>query len=518
MRRSASLFALFLLLASSLMAETPTPHAVRINKLPATTRELFDLSMRLSAEAFDPAVHLIQRPTLSHSNAKGTYMVRESSWYALGLLARDAKGDRETAVSILNTVLAAQYTTPNTRWMGTFKRTPEEQEPTPGMAAFTGYDPNWRQFIGTTFEMILIEYPDRIPADLARRMYAAIDLALQGELQAGRLHPDYSNIALMQGALLDFAAQHNGNADWQKQAVAWTNEVYRLFRLHNTFAEYNSPTYYGTDLYGLGLWRQYGSNAAMRQMGSTMEAALWNDIADFYHPALRNISGAYDRSYGMDMERYVAITGMWIRMVLPAAQAPFPQTVNLSTDHMADTWFTPHLVLLGERIPPAALQHLRSFQGAHAIRRVIDDKRTVTAWIGDNAMWGAEATTLSKAANGPETQFHPATAHWRTPAGSIGWIRLTESPRINAVADKDGITVETAGDLIFDIEAEGRQTISATAWTLPGMAVEVETDGSFSQKSKGAHATLTYRGVHHMKLRLAPAISAKAGMTSHLPR
>jgi hypothetical protein len=126
----------------------------------------------------------------------------------------------------------------------------------------------------------------------------------------------------MYGALWDFAAARNGNADWKRGAAAWNEEVNRLYRLHHTFFEFNSPTYYGVDLYGLALWREYGSTQRMRSMGVDMEASLlWNDIADFYQPSLRNISGPYGRSYGMDMESYVAATGLWLRSVLPAAQA-----------------------------------------------------------------------------------------------------------------------------------------------------------------------------------------------------
>ena len=64
------------------------------------------------------------------------------------------------------------------------------------------------------------------------------------------------------------------------------------------------------------------------------KVALWTDIADFYHPGLRNIAGPYDRSYGMDMETYVAFSGLWMRALLPADKAPFP-VPDAHTDHLA---------------------------------------------------------------------------------------------------------------------------------------------------------------------------------------
>ena len=98
-------------------------------------------------------------------------MVRESSWYALGLLLRDAPGDRQRAAEILDAVLKQQYVTPGVQWYGTYRRTPEEPDPTGNPVMWRGYDPNWRLFIGTTFAMILIEYPG---PDLARAFKADV--------------------------------------------------------------------------------------------------------------------------------------------------------------------------------------------------------------------------------------------------------------------------------------------------------------------------------------------------------
>jgi hypothetical protein len=490
------------------LALPAAPRHIKVQQLPPNSRELYETSMKLAAESFDSQKHLIRRPSQSHSNSRGEFMVRESSWYALGLLTRDQPGDRASAAAILETVLNQQYRTPGRKWYGTFKRTPEEPEPAPGTIAFTGYDPNWRHFIGTTFQMILIEYPDRISPSLAERLYASIDLAITGEIQDGRLKETYSNIALMYGALWDFAAAHNGNADWKRGAAAWNEEVNRLYRLHNTFFEFNSPTYYGVDLYGLALWREYGSTQRMRTMGGDMEASLWNDIADFYQPSLRNISGPYDRSYGMDMESYVAVTGVWLRSVLPAAQAPLPEQLSLSTDHMADLWLAPQIAILSAHIPATAMKKFGSFTGPHLVTRTIDDKRVATAWIGEHAIWGGEATSLTKDV-GPTSQFHPVTVQWRTPSGKIGWVQLTRAPNINATADHDAITIETRGDVTFRIVASGIVTSSLTTkqWNLPGMQIAVESDGAFSShsadSSEAANAVdVTYSGVSRIRMLL----------------
>ena len=69
-------------------------------------------------------------------------------------------------LGFLKVVLNAQYREPGKPWDGTFRRTPTEPEPGTNAVMWRDYDPNWREFIGTTFAIILNEYPDRIPPDL----------------------------------------------------------------------------------------------------------------------------------------------------------------------------------------------------------------------------------------------------------------------------------------------------------------------------------------------------------------
>src|ERR1019366_8688134 len=285
-----------------------TPHHVSPATMDKNTRALFQDSMALEDGFYDDSVKMVKGPGFGRaaSPRSAYHTVRESSWYALGLLVRDGAGDRQRAADILDAVLKQQYLTP------------EEPDPTENAVMWRNFDPNWRVFIGTTFEMILIEYPDRIPPELAQRLYAAIDRGIEGEIAEKRLLPSYSNISLMYGALWDFAAAHNKRADWKQQSADWTESVYKLYKQYGAFFEYNSPTYCGVDLYGLALWRSYGSTPRIRDIGGEMEAGLWRDIANLYQPELRNISGPFDRAYGMDMESYVSVDGVWMRTALDA--------------------------------------------------------------------------------------------------------------------------------------------------------------------------------------------------------
>jgi hypothetical protein len=496
---------LLLLLGSAgfLRAQVTTRDLTRepsFESLGQNSRELLEESMRLENAYWDNNAKLIEnpRPQAVHSSA---YLVRESSWYALALLLRDAPGDRQRAEEILTTVLDQQYCVPADPWFGTFRRSPEEPLPAPGSAMWESYDPNWREFIGTTFAMILIKFPDRISLATAQRMYASIDRAVEGEIKQKRLAPTYSNVALMHSFLWSFAAEHNHRQDWRRQSAHWSAEVYRLFRRHDAFNEYNSPTYYGVDIYALALWSSYGATPPMRAMGRRMEARLWREIADYYHPGLRNLCGPYDRAYGIDMENYVSLLGVWMRSFANAKAAPLP-AISAAADHVADIWFAPHVTLLSPRIPRDAMKKLVDFQGEHGLRKRVEGPRVVTAWIGQDLMYGGEATGKTRGAD-PSKQFVPATIHWRTPTGAIGWVSAIQSSALNAEADSHGLTLSTDGSVRMHIEAKETksESIEAAAWTLPGLRVQVASDArQFHVEPSGSGIDVTYSGVTRIRL------------------
>lgn len=493
-------------------AQAIAPHNLTPAKLDQNTRQTLELSMRSMESFWDASARLLRSPDL-RGPAHGPhaqYMVRETAWYALGLLMRDGQGDRQRAAEALEAVLKEQFVDSSKPWYGTFRRTPEEPTPSDSAVMWRNYDPNWREFVGTTLEMILIEYPSRIPAGLAQHMYAAIDRAIEGEMKHGRLVPSYSNIALMYGALWDFAAVHDNNAEWKQKSADWIEDVSKLFHQYNSFNEYNSPTYYGVDLYGLALWRTYGSTPHIRELGAGIEGTLWSDIAAFYHPGLRNIAGPYDRSYGMDMETYVGLVGVWMRMLLPADKAPLP-IPDEHTDHLPDLWFAPLFTVLGAKPDAAALAQIRTFSGEHSVRRQITEERTATAWIGDKVILGGEVTGQTKDAPA-NTQFHAATAQWRTPSGSIGWFYVLEAPKIDALVEKTRMEITADGAVVFRVKAAGaeREKITAGKWTLPGLTVTVEGDQKAFQVKEGTYYQpgdcfeITYFDMHHLTLVVAP--------------
>jgi hypothetical protein len=404
------------------------------------------------------------------------HTIRGSVWYAFGLLMRHRPGDDARAVRVIETVLQFQFDAAGRVFHGTFFRAPEEPYPPVDAVIWRDYDPNWREFIITALALVLTEYSDQLPASLVQKIDGAIRLAIAGALARG-LSAAYTNIALMYTFMLCFAGQRFDEPAWFQEGERMAREVYRLFKQHDAFAEYNSPTYYGVDLYALALWRSYPAlSPLLAQLGREMEALVWRDVTQFYHADLRNLAGPYDRSYGMDMRHYASVLGIWMRLAMDKTRAPFPDT-DLPFEHDLDIAFVPLIAFLGAQVPADALEHFVAFRGERQIERTISDspRRIVTAWLGKDRMFGGELTSRSV----PQSnQLHPATIHWRIDDDQIGWLRLFYLEPVDARASKNKLEIETTTEVAFLVYAPGAQTeqIEREGWHLPRLTVRVKTN------------------------------------------
>ena len=67
-------------------------------------------------------------------------------------------------MAVIEALLALQYDQTGAVWHGTFARFAEWPEPTAEAVEWDDYDPNWRQFLGTTWLVILREFETRCRA------------------------------------------------------------------------------------------------------------------------------------------------------------------------------------------------------------------------------------------------------------------------------------------------------------------------------------------------------------------
>ncbi len=458
---------------------------LHLDQIDPTARDMAQRSIAWMDGCWDAAAGLFRVPDDALYEAKQAgvpaHLVRETGWYALGLLLRDAPGDRARAAYAIDVLLTYQFDAPGRPYHGTWYRSPHEPSPPESPLVWRDYDPNWREFIGTTLALALLEYEARLPAELVRRIDVALRRAIVGTIERN-VPASYSNIALMTAFLLQFGAERFGEPAWAVAAERLAAAILERFRANQTFDEYNSPTYYGVDLYALALWRSYAASALLRAAGAEIEAALWRDIAQFYHAGMRNVAGPYDRSYGMDMRRYVACLGMWIWLATGYDRAPFPN-LDRPLEHGWDFAVAPLLALLGLRMPDDARPHFLAFNGERQVERVIaaEPRRVATAWIGARVMLGAEDSGSRHRVN---EQFHPATIHWLSSDDTVGWIRLRHTAPVDARAERGRLSISctehTGSDLVFSFQvaapAIDLDALSHDRWGLPGLTVRVETN------------------------------------------
>lgn len=450
--------------------------------LPETTRYWFDAAMQWSDARWSDEMDLLRHPLddgpatdIPKEMIARAFTVRDTVWYATGLFMRRQGEDLTRAYQAIESILTYQFDEPGTPYHGTFYRYPGEPHPSGDPTIWRGYDPNWREFICTVFIILLREFEADIPEALHAKMVQSIKLAAEGAFWR-KVDAEYTNISLMSAFLLDDAGRRFDHAEWQTYAFEQAELIYSLFKRNDTFNEYNSPTYYGIDFYALALWRKYGTTDAYRQLGAEMETGLWRDMADFYHAGMRNLCGPYDRSYGMDMTDYLAASGLWIGAVQPSELAPLPD-VSQHFDHAADFYLMP-VVALVEALPPEdVLSKFATFPGEQMVERTIEPDRTVTAWLSEKLMLGAEADNLNEERT---NQFHPATAHWVMPDGKIGWLRLRSYSLVQATCEPYQLQLSSkeAGDVqyIFQVRVTGasKDMIGDNRWALPGLTIDLD--------------------------------------------
>ena len=455
------------------------------NELNVPTRHWMIKSMQWADQNWNNELSLIRIPvdhekqSITARNQNGEEDVRNSIWYATGLLMRQNPADVKRALKIIDAILKYQFDDPEKVFHGTFYRNPSESYPPEDPIQWDHYDPNWREFICTVFIVLITEFQEVIPKNLIDRMNHSIMLAAQGSYER-QVSPEYTNISLMSTFLLDFAGRQFNNNEWKQYALNLGREIHRLFERNKTFNEFNSPTYYGVDFYALALWRKYGSSTEYQNLGNSMELDLWRDVAQFYHAEMRNLCGPYDRSYGMDMQNYIASVGLWISTIVPVELAPLPNT-DQPFNHSGDYYFFPMVALLETNIPNETVTHFKEFQGEKFLSRTIEPKRTASSWLSENLMLGTESNLLStERPKHLSNQFHPATAHWFTSGGNLAWLSCKSNNPLNINCSPNVISLSSSNnescEYIFEINAPNisPSMVDPYLWRFPGMTISLK--------------------------------------------
>ncbi|KAJ6527180.1 hypothetical protein B0H19DRAFT_1196617 [Mycena capillaripes] len=456
--------------AESLLDKTRGANASYLETLSEKQRQVFEYVMEALDENYSP-------PLLFNSP-------RYSAWYAVGLLARNGKGDVDSASTMLRKVISFQFTDPNTNWYGTYKAKPSA--PDPGAVyppqLYTSYDTNVGLFVCTSFIIIMEEFKHLLEPSLVTLMKQSMYNATVGDgyrvggfngdgYSAGgfigdNLYPIYSNPWYMRVMAATYVGKMMGDANMSFWGDQWATEAVASFNLYDTLAEFNSGTYTGVTLYALSLWGYMPKNSTIAKHAKEIIAKTWTTIGMLYNPTLHTLGGPWDRAYGYDMRAYYGILGGQIAGLIGGIEdgtAPLPKPI-VGSEHFSDgaaNVLTPLIAKFNDPyVPAATLAQLKGLSGsrayaAQAVSPPWDNPtipRNYTSWTASGLSIGAIASD-EKVVGGAATNqaaYVPASIIWST-GSQTAWFNMYPTSRtISATASRTGLTIAYPASKAFN--------------------------------------------------------------------
>ncbi|KAK2779974.1 hypothetical protein FQN53_001160 [Emmonsiellopsis sp. PD_33] len=430
-----------------------------LSTLPKNSRQLFVESMDWLDTKYDPEAGYLYDLTAAAALRHDT---RSSSWYAVGLLARNERDDASEAMKIIRNVIGGQFKDPAKQWYGTYQKHPEEPpvgSPYYPPKIYNTWDPNWRGFVTTAFIIGLEEFGHLITPEVTDLIHQSIYNATVGDtyrvggVDDDNLYPSYSNPALMRAFASAWTGKLFDDKNMTNAGEAYAKEIIDLFDRANTLSEFNSGTYTGVSIIALTTWAKYApKSSVMKKKGVQMLQETWKTVGELYHPQMRNLAGPWDRGYGFDMNKYFSIIAAHIWTLIGKSEAPVVEKVPMMS-HSADFAISPLVAILSpfhdKLVPKRTIQSLKKFKGQHTVNTSAYSipydsyPRKITAWLDENISIGAESFNES-VIGGPAvnpSQFNPAVIQWNT-GEEVGYITLhaTEAG-IDAVARPGSLNI-----------------------------------------------------------------------------
>jgi len=371
------------------------------------------------------------------------HSVRES---ALGAFLDLADGRVARAERALRAVLDHQYAAPGAPWDGTFKVTAEERDPPEaGAIEWLHYDPNWRQFLGCILTLMVATHRHQLADDLVAAIDRAVDRCVAGE-PADRIPRWYTNPNLMHAWLTATVGIRRGDPELVVAGAARARRIIERFDRYGDVDEYNSPTYDGIDLFAAALWVALPPTEAFGSGGRRLVDRLCWRMSQLFHPALHAVCGPYIRAYGLSLQRYVSLAGLWLSAAA-VDDAALPPTLDAATAHVHDLYFLPLFAHLMGRVelPLAA----RPVVTTRRLVQTFGPVRATSILAPDHCLGFESGRTLDFARD----QYVPVTAFAPGRSGT-DFLGLMAGDALTA------LDVEATGDGLLDITLTGAGAIT----------------------------------------------------------
>ncbi|HYN33937.1 MAG TPA: hypothetical protein VES40_15035 [Ilumatobacteraceae bacterium] len=458
-------------------------HVSPIDALRAIHEELWDAERGMDrfARGVVPGVDI---------SSLNLHSVRET---ALGAFLDLDHGNTDRAVTAIRNVLALQYPASDWPWSGTFPVTAEQRDP-PGTDAieWVHYDPNWRQFLGCILALTLIHHGSDLPDDIRTGIDEALSRCVHGEPDT-RIAPWYTNPNLMHAWLLGHVGLAIGDADLIAAGERRVHQIMERFERFGDIDEYNSPTYDGIDLFALALWATHPPTPNYERSGAAVLTHLGARISALYHRQLGAVCGPYIRAYGLDLQRYVSLAGIWLHIVGEPTSSILPTVIDQDTVHVHDLYFLPVML----RLAPNVCDHL-TLQGVTAPRHHVQrfGGACAESHLRSDVAVGWEYGRRHEASL---DQYVPFTAHFATDS-------QTSSIGIMVPGETAWIDVRQVDDLSFELCAGGkagrvgvRVVVGSTATVAADRVTFGQCDISFDLRADEVTETTTAVGLEiHM--------------------
>lgn len=259
-----------------------------------------------------------------------------------------------------------------------------------------------------------------------------------GGVDGDNLYPAYSNAWLMRTVTSSWTGQKLNDSNMTTFGDTWAQEFLDLFDRNNTLSEFNGPTYAGVSLYALTIAAKYlsSTSSVIGQNAERVIQDIWEYESMLWNPNMRNFAGPWDRSYGYDMNNYVAIMSEWIWALIGKDKVWHYSSPIGTMTHADDFELAPVIAVLSEfhktLLPSTVLSRLGSFMGEHTYSGhtyappADYEPRNITTWISANLTIGTDSFNQSVVGGYSEdsTSYSPSVVQWIRPGGSIGYFNL----------------------------------------------------------------------------------------------
>ncbi|KAL3456414.1 hypothetical protein BJX64DRAFT_296657 [Aspergillus heterothallicus] len=427
-------------LASLLLCAALVPAA----KLSEHAQALFNESMSIQDAIYDPSVSYLRY--FYYPLAAGSHETRSTVWYSVGLLQRNNENDVEEAVKIIKNVIGDQEKNVSVQWYGDYTVYPEQ--PRVGSPAYPPVvNPNWRGFVGTALIIIYEEFRSLLPEDVQDLLLESLrnstigDSYRVGGVDGDNLYPAYSNAWLMRTVVSSWTGLKLDDANMTTAGDADARAFLDLFDRNQTLSEFNGPTYAGVSIYALTVAAKYleSTNSTIGQHATRAIEKIWEYESQLWHPHMRNIAGPWDRSYGYDMNNYVAIMSIWLWTLVGKGGVWKDSSPIWTMAHADDLEIAPVLAVLSDfhkkLVPESARSRLTTFQGereytGQTYAPPADyEPRNITTWLSLNLTIGTQSFNQSIVGgfSKDSSSFSPSVVQWIRSDQSIGYFNLYPS-------------------------------------------------------------------------------------------